>query len=192
MKHRIYLRALEPDDYLVSVKWRNDPEIQQMIGGHSYFVSPETEKKWVMDSINSRDRTVLAICLVENDKYIGNVMLQEIDWINRTGRVPLMIGDKSEWHKGYALEARMMMLRFAFEERGLHRIYAYILESNKASIKLHERCGFKKEGLFRQSVYKNGQYHNQVIMGVIKEEFYQAYEEYIVRYGETGSMSGSR
>lgn len=178
MKHRIYLRPLREDDYLVSYHWRNDSEIQAMVAGHVYFVSPETERRWVLDAINSRDRIVLAICLVENDKYIGNVMLQDIDWINRTCRVPFMIGDKTERHKGYAIEARMMMLRFAFEERGMRRVTAYILEENRASVRLHERCGFRREGMLRQSIYKNGRFHNQIVMGLLRDEFYDAYEKF--------------
>lgn len=178
MKSRIYLRPLELDDYKVSVKWRNDAEIQNMVGGHKYFVSIEKEKKWVENAINDNDRIVLAICLLENDKYIGNVMLQEIDWINRSARVPVLIGDKNEWGKGYATEARMMMLKFAFEERGMERISAYILENNVASIKQHEKCGFKKEGLLRKSVYKNGMFYNQVLMSLLKDEFYEAYSKF--------------
>lgn len=185
MKSRIYLRALELEDYKVSVKWRNDPDIQDMVGGHKYFVSEEKERQWVMNAVNDNDRIVLAVCLVENDKYIGNVMLQEIDWINRTARVPVMIGDKEEWNKGYATEARMMMLKFAFEERGIERVSAYILENNKASIKMHEKCGFKKEGLLRKSVYKNGSFYNQVLMSLLKDEFYEAYSKYCMGFEST-------
>ena len=43
---RIYLRALEPDDYQVTIKWRSDEEIQNMVGGAKYFVSSEKEKEW--------------------------------------------------------------------------------------------------------------------------------------------------
>lgn len=182
MKHRIYLRALEPEDYLISASWRNDPEIQNMVGGHKYFVSSEKEKEWVKNAINDRDRIVCAICLVENDKYIGNIMLQDIDWINRTGHVPVLIGDKSEWNKGYATEARMLMLKFAFEERGLQRIWAEVIENNKGSLKMHEKCGYKVEGLLRKSVFKNGQFLNQYILSVLKEDFEEAYRTYMNKF----------
>ena len=182
MKHRIYLRALEPDDYKVSVKWRNDGEIQDMVGGHKYFVSSEREKQWVDTAIHSNDRLVLAICLVENNKYIGNIMLQDIDWINRSARVPVLIGDKSEWNKGYATEARMMMHKFAFEERNLERVYACVLENNTPSIKMHEKCGYKIEGVLRNSVYKNGRYYNQIVMSILRDEFFEVYNVYLSKY----------
>lgn len=178
---RIYLRALEPEDAKISMHWRNDREIQSMVGGPSYFVSLERENKWVMDSIFDENRIVLGICLKKNNKYIGNVMLQQVDWINRTGRVPILLGDKNEWGKGYATEARMMMLHFAFFERGLHRISAEILEDNIASIQLHKRCGFVEEGVLRSAIYKNGEYKNVVVMGVLQEDFVVAYDAYVKR-----------
>ena len=182
MRHRIYLRALEPDDYKISVRWRNDEEIQNMVGGHKYFVSAERERQWVNAAINSNDKLVLAICLLENDKYIGNVMLQDIDWINRSASVPILIGDKAEWNKGYATEARMLMLKFAFEERNLERICDYVLEDNVSSIKMHEKCGYKVEGILRNSVYKNGRYYNQILMSVLRNEFFKTYNEYCDKY----------
>lgn len=168
----VYLRALEPEDYQVSVKWRNDDEINSMVGGPKYFVSSEYEKKWVENKIlNNSTDTVLALCLKENDKYIGNVYLTEIDWINRTGHCPILIGDKEEWGKGFATEARLLILKFAFYERGLERIWAAVLESNKASLRMLEKCGYQKEGLLRHSVYKNGKFHNQYILSILRCDF---------------------
>lgn len=182
MKFRVYLRALEPDDYLISIKWRQDEEIQNMVGGLKYFVSSEKEKQWVQDAIFSDDRVVLAVCLKENDKYIGNITLHEIDSHNRSARIPIMIGDKTEWGKGYAAEASMIMHKFAFDERGMERIYAHILENNTASLNMYKTCGYKKEGLMRRSVYKNGVFYNQFILSVLREEFEQAYKDYCERF----------
>ncbi len=182
MGNRIYLRALEPDDYLVSIKWRKDEDIMNMVGGPKYYVSSEREKQWVHDSIFNNDKTVLAICLKETDKYIGNVMVQEIDNINRSCHIPILIGDKTEWNKGYATEARMMVLKFVFEERNIERVFAYVLEDNNASLKMHEKCGYQIEGLMRRSVFKSGKYHNQYLLSVLKEEFYAAYDLYCKKH----------
>lgn len=179
---RIYLRALEPNDYKVSVKWRNDDEIAAMVGGPRYFVSEEKERQWVERAVNDNSRDVLAICLKENDKYIGNVMIQEIDWINRSAHVPILIGDKEEWGKGYATEARMLALKFVFDERGIERVWATVLEDNVGSLRMHEKCGYKQEGVLRRSVFKNGKFKNQVLMSVLREEFQGCFERYSSRH----------
>lgn len=182
MNFRVYLRALEPEDYLITYEWRKDEEIQNLVGGHKYFVSKEKERQWVLNTITDNSRMVLGICLKENNKLIGTVNIQDIDWINRSARVPILIGDKRYWGSGYASEARILALKFAFEERGMHRVGAVILEHNIASIKQHERLGFVREGVLRDSVYKGGKFHNQIYFGLLKEDFMKAYETYCQKY----------
>lgn len=84
MNERVYLRALEPDDYKTSIKWRNDDVIWEMLGGTKYFVSSAYEKKWVEDTIYNSKDVKLAICLCENDRYIGNVYMTNIDQLRRS------------------------------------------------------------------------------------------------------------
>lgn len=167
MESRIYLRALEPDDYKISIAWRKDDQIWNMLGGTKYFVSEAYEKKWVEDTIfNSKDIR-LAVCLKEDDNYIGNVYLTNIDMVNRTATSHVLIGEKSYWGKGYASEALKLLLDYAFNERGLHRIAALVLESNTQSIKMHIKLGYKQEGILRESVFKNGQYNNQIVLSIL-------------------------
>lgn len=172
MEVRVFLRALEPEDFKTSVNWRNDKEISEMIVGPKYFVSSETEKNWVLNNIqNTVDKMVLAICLKDTNEYIGNVYLTHVDWINKSGQTHILIGEKKFWGMGYGTEAELLILRFAFCERGLQRISARVLESNIASIKMHEKCGYVKEGLLRKAVYKNGEFQNLVVLSILKEEF---------------------
>lgn len=180
--NRIYLRALELDDYKTSIQWRKDDEIWDMVGGAKYFVSSEYEKKWVADTIFSKDKIVLAICLKEDDKYIGNVILESIDWINRSASSAILIGEKKYWGQGYASEAYMQMLNFAFMDRGLNRIFAYVLKSNIGSLKMHEKCGYKQEGVLRDSVYKKGEFHDQILLAVIKADFGTIYRSYMDKH----------
>ena len=179
MNARVYLRALEPDDYKLSVKWRNDDEIISMVGGPKHYVSQERERQWVLNSINNNDKLVLAICLVENDKYIGNIMMQEVDYINRSCHIPILIGDKNEWNKGYATEARMILLKFAFDERGMERVFATVVDNNQASIRMHQKCGYKVEGIMRNAVFKGGKFHDLTMLAVLKDDFEIAYQNYI-------------
>lgn len=168
---RVYLRALEPEDYKISIEWRNDDEIWNMLGGRKYFVSSAYEKKWVEESIYNSKDVRLAVCLKQNDLYIGNVYLTDIDNVNRSAISHVLIGNKKYWGKGIALEATKQLLKFAFEELGLHRITALILQSNIGSLKMHEKCGYKEEGILRDSIWKNGKFQNQVVMSILDYEF---------------------
>lgn len=169
MNKRVYLRALEPEDYKVSIKWRKDDEIWDMLGGTKYFVSEAYEKDWVEKTIfNSKD-IKLAVCLVENDRYIGNVYMTDINMTNRSCHSHILIGEREYWGQGYANEALMLAVDYMFNERNIHRIQANVLESNIASLKMHEKCGYKVEGLLRDAVYKNGEYQNQYVLSLLRK-----------------------
>ena len=171
MDARIYLRALEPDDYKTSIEWRRDNEIWGMVGSPKYFVSEAYEKKWVEDTIFHSCDIKLAVCEVSSNKYIGNVYATDIDQTNRSCTTGVLIGNHDYWGQGYASEAYRLLLDYLFNERNINRVQAYVLESNVSSMKMHQKVGYKIEGTLRQSVYKNGKYQNQVLLSILKEEF---------------------
>ena len=168
---RVYLRALEPDDYKITVDWRNDDEIWKMVGGPKYFVSSEYEKNWIIKAINNPNEIRLGVCLKENDLLIGLASVIDIDWINRSCHCPSMIGNKEYWSSGYGTEARRLLLDFCFLERSFERIWALILEDNVASQKMVIKCGYQKEGVLRNAVFKNGNFKNQILMSVLRDEY---------------------
>lgn len=170
-KFRVYLRALEPEDYKTSIKWRKDDEIWSMVGGPKYFVSEAYEKHWVEDTIRNTSNITLAICLKETNEYIGNASITSINMINKSAQSHSMIGEKKYWSKGLATEARILLNYFGFYERGFNRIWSHILEDNIGSQKMCEKCGYKKEGILRESVFKNGVFKNQVVMSVLRKDF---------------------
>lgn len=167
MSKRIYLRAFEPEDFKTTIRWRHDDEIWSMLGGPKYFVSEAYEKKWIENGIfNSKD-VKLAVCLVEDNKHIGNVYFTDINHINQSCESHVLIGEKQYWGKGYAKEALTMGIEYMVNERNIHRFEAKILESNVPSTKMHQKCGYEIEGLLRRAVYKNGEFHNQYVLSLL-------------------------
>lgn len=170
MDKRVYLRAFETDDYKTTIKWRKDDVIWDMLGGTKYFVSEAYEKQWIENTIfNSKD-VKLAVCLVENDKHIGNVYMTNINEINRSCVSHVLIGEKEYWGHGYAREALLLAIDYMFNERNIHRIQANVLMSNVASLKMHEKCGYKQEGTLREAVYKNGKYQDQYVLALVNNK----------------------
>lgn len=177
-KIRVFLRAFEVEDYKKVHQWRADKEIARNFGGMPRFSSSENEKKWIEEKIFDKQNVNCAICLKETGEIIGCIFLNEIDWHNRTGHVPVYIGEKKYWGKGYATEARVLMLKHAFLDRGLNRVWARVLEDNAGAIRMHEKCGYQKEGVLRQSSFKEGQFVNEFILGVLREDFLALLDEY--------------
>lgn len=176
-EYRVYLRAFEPEDYKTSIKWRNDDEIWNQLGGVKYFVSEAYEKKWVEEAIFDPKVIRLAVCLKESNQYIGNVYILDINERDRKGNSHILIGEREYWGKGYATEAYELLLDYAFNERAFHRIGAHVLEENAASIALHKKCGFSQDGIFRKATFKNGKWQNQIIFSILDEEYFDKFNK---------------
>ena len=78
---------------------------------------------------------------------------------------------KPYWNSGYCTEAARAVLRYGFEELGLHRIHASHLARNPASGRVMEKLGMTREGLLRQHVKKRGVFEDNVEYGILKSEY---------------------
>ncbi len=167
------LRAIEKEDFELLFHLINASEIEDMTGGWCFPVSRMAQKHWIETFQNSNENVKLMIELT-NHKTIGMIMLTGIDWKNRHALLEYKMSAPVEDRiKGDMLDAVTGMLKYAFEELGLHCITAVILEENKFSLKLCKRAGFTKEGILRDRVYKKGTYKNQIVLSLLKDEFYK-------------------
>ena len=169
----VYLRAHEPMDYQTSITWRNDDLIWSQLGGCKFFVSSAYEKKWIEDAIYDSKNIRLAVCLKADGLYIGNVGITNIDLSNRCGMVHILIGNRSYWNRGAGTESLQLLMDYAFRERCFHRLEALVLEDNISSIRIFQKCGWKEEGTLRETVFKNGRWHNQIHLAILETDYFQ-------------------
>jgi len=64
-----------------------------------------------------------------------------------------------------------ILLEFGFNDLNFHRIQLNVLEFNDKAIALYERCGFRKEGVLREFVLRDGKRYNLVLYGLLKNEW---------------------
>lgn len=167
------LRELKKEDLQRINKWRNDKELINCLGAPFRYINLDVDYKWYDDYMQNRNST-LRCTIVEysdEDNILGLVSLTNIDLINRSAHFHIMIGDKDNRGKGIGYFAATEMLKHAFNNINLNRIELEVLESNSQALKLYEKVGFKCEGVKRQSTYKNGEFVNMIMMGVLKSEF---------------------
>jgi len=101
---------------------------------------------------------------------VGMISLMEIKWEDGVAELGYWVG-RPYWRRGYAYEAVHFMLRFAFEELKLYRVFAQVLETNKASSNLLRKAGFVPEGISRKSRFQNGRRLDMVSFGLLRPEF---------------------
>jgi diamine N-acetyltransferase len=175
---RIRLRRNERADIAMFVGWLNDPEVRRYLS----FIMPismANEEQWFDKMLNlpaAEQPFAIEIRKVSSKKaaawqMIGNCSFMDVDHTARSAEVGLFIGDKSCWNKGYGTEVMRLLLHFGFNSLNLNRIFLRVDEDNKGGIRAYEKAGFVHEGRLRQSIYRDGQYHEMLIMSVLRSEW---------------------
>jgi RimJ/RimL family protein N-acetyltransferase len=169
----IRLRPPDMADLDRYVEWLNDPEVVEFLGSSYPLMSRLAETEWLERAVKkpiAYGDLVLAIETLEG-RHIGTVDLSEGRPEHRHCSLGIMIGDKTCWNHGYGTDAILTLLRLAFEEMNLNRVYLTVDENNVRGIRCYQKCGFVEEGRLRQDRYSAGRYHDTLIMGVLAQEF---------------------
>lgn len=169
---KTYLRLIEESDLTPEYQnWFNDEQICQFNSHHRFPNYQEDMRSYYDNVIKSKNNLILAIIDKENDKHIGNVSLQDMDFLNQDAELAIIIGDKNFWGKGVGEEVCRLVVEHGFKNLNLHRIHCSIADNNIGMRKLARKLGFNEEGILRQNFYKNGQYRDTVLFGLLKNEY---------------------
>jgi len=166
-----YLRPLEREDAPLFVPWVNDAEVTRTLEAFYRPINLQTEVDFIEKIYKSDHDVVLGIVVKETDALIGITGLHRMDFKNRRVVFGIFIGEKSAWGKGYGTEATALITGYAFETLNMNRVGLEVYEDNERGIKAYERVGFKREGILRQMMYREGRYWNTVIMSILREEW---------------------
>lgn len=168
---RIVLRAIFEEDAQFLYNMINDPDTEKMLGGSSFPVSIAAQQNWIRrQSGNSEVLRCIIADRCQEEVGLGTVILSDIDQKNGSAQVHIKLGVENCCRKGYGTEALNTIVKYAFDEMRLHCIYADVLEYNNASQKLFEKCGFRRDGLLRERIYKGGKYVNVVTFSRLNED----------------------
>lgn len=151
------------------VKWMNDPRLTKWLGPR-FPISLAEQEIWYERLTHDKTKSKLFI----EDKggtAIGLISLMELDWRNRTAELGIYIGEHEYLARGFGRDAVLTLLRFAFRELGLHRIYLSVFEENRRAIRTFQRSGFVLEAVMRDAAFYAGRYHNVFLMSILAAEF---------------------
>lgn len=169
---RVRLRAAERDDLPTFVRWFNDPEVLHFLMMHDRM-SLAKEERWFENLLSESDIFFFVVEALEDRKVtpIGTLGLHRVDWKNSNTEFGISIGEKAYWGQGYGTEATRLVLRYAFHELNLKRVYMDVYDFNTRAIRSYEKAGFTHEGTKRQALFRDGRYHDVHVMGMLREEF---------------------
>lgn len=107
---------------------------------------------------------------------MGIATLTGIDWKNRRASHGIKLAGRERRAKGIGTDAVMAVMRYAFDELGLHRLDGSWFEENTASSRLYTRLGWREEGICREYIYKRGRYRDLILTGILAEDYYKLLE----------------
>ncbi len=164
----VVLRPLGTGDLRRCVKWFSDPQVTQFLGRAGPVTLAE-EERWYHDYVRRGDEQIFAIEI--QGRHVGNLGLHKVDRVHRKADLGIVIGETTYWSHGYGTDALRTALRYGFGPLGLNKVSLDVLEGNLRAIRSYEKCGFVREGIHREDVYKDGRFLNVIRMSILSREF---------------------
>lgn len=167
----IILKKLTTDDRAYFFKWIRDKSVIRY--SLSIFQRLDTNLKisqW-FDTV-LQDSNSLSLGIYDNNKkcLIGYAGISSINKINKSGEYFIFIGNKFYHGKGIGTFVTKEIIKIGFSELNLNRIMLTVSENNIGALNAYKKAGFIYEGCMRQAFYRDGEYSNKIIMGLLKQD----------------------
>src|SRR5262245_25103147 len=117
-----------------------------------------------------RTKFQLAVVVKAEGRLIGGCGVRVNDPDLREGNIGYEL-DSRYWGQGYATEAAREIVRFGFEELGLHRIWSWCVAENVGSARVLEKVGMRPEGYLREKEYYRGRWWDQLLFAILDHEW---------------------
>lgn len=167
----VRLRAIEEGDLPLFHKWGNDPALWRLLGGWHFPSSEKSTRTW-FEKIQGDQLNIRLAITTEEHGVIGLANILDIDWKNKNAFHGMMLGDKDLRGKGIGVDTVMAIMRYAFDELGLHRLDGSMIEFNETSFKLYcGKCAWQIEGRQRDWYYREGRHWDRVTVGVTENDY---------------------
>lgn len=163
----IYLRLMTYEDTDLIVAWRNSDAVRKKFIYQELFTR-EGHERWIRTMVETGRVVQMMICDIATDRPLGSVYIRDIDRQHDKAEYGIFIGEDSARGRGVGTAAAKLMLRYCFEEAGLHRVYLRALADNVQAIRSYEKAGFVREGLLKGDARIDGEYRDIVWMGRTK------------------------
>lgn len=167
--NKVILRVFDDNDMPYLLRWYNDYELNRLAGWSSGRVSASKLKYNMGKSFGSDPMNLMIDDM--NGRPIGTIQLYDFNDQDKSCKLGIRIGDKNYWSKGYGGDAVKTIVEYAFTQLNINRVDLRVYEYNQRAAHCYEKCGFKVEGRSRKSAFIDGDYYDEILMGLLKSEY---------------------
>ncbi len=183
----VRLSAYDPEEMSrANVRWNRNSEYFRLLNSSAPLtLSSKAVSKLLEEEVGpmSAASYFFTIRTLAEDKLIGDLNLEVVDWSGRDAFVGLGIGETEYWSKGYGTDTMNVLLRFAFSEINLRRVTLNVFEYNPRGIRSYEKAGFRHEGRMRCLLNREGRRWDELFMGILREEWLDLHPTAITNIG---------
>lgn len=170
-----YLSPCRVEDAEKWAEWFNDLEVTIPLGDEAYVPYVlENAQEHVREMLHNQQH-VFSIVENQTDRLIGRCLLFNLDSVNRTAMLGIVIGEKTAWNQGFGQEALSLLLDYGFHLLNLHNIMLGVFAFNERAIQCYKKVGFKEIGRRRQVRLIGGRRYDAVLMDLLADEFQSVY-----------------
>ncbi len=166
---RVFLRPFQKGDAELYHRWRADADVAALAGLPLPLSLAETERRIADKQGDSYHAYV--ICLLADERPIGEALLFELDQVNGSAELGIFIGEKDQWGKGYGTDAVNALVDFGFGTLRLERIWLEVWTENERARRAYEKAGFVHEGTLRHDRYEGGRFTDGHVMSLLREDW---------------------
>lgn len=168
----IYLRAPRREDLDGNwYEWFSDPEITEFLADRYWPNTIESQLNFYESTVNSKERLVLSVCLIENDEQIGICNLSSINWVHRYADIAFVIGEKKYQNGTIAIEVMTLLLQIAFQRLNLLNLKSIHLSVHPSTPVIEKIFGFRECGRLEKIYNYKGKYVDSIISQLTKEDW---------------------
>lgn len=171
------LRPFEPGDLADVHAIHSSPEVVRYLYWEPYDEEAArvslARKMRRTALVDSGDSLSLAAVRVDDDMFVGDATFMWPNATSRQGEIGYVLHPDA-FGRGYATEIGAELLRFGFEDVGLHRIAGRLDGRNAASARVLEKLGMRREAHLVQNEIVKGEWTDEVIYGLLADEWREA------------------
>lgn len=167
----IHLGPLREKDIPILSSWYENIEFLRFYDFHPAVPKTEEQLRKIYETGGEDTFIPLAVRIKGSEEIIGLVELDGISYTNRFSWISIGFGDNLHRGKGFGKEALNIAVDFAFNELNLERLQLNVISYNEAAIRLYEKIGFQREGVYREAVLRDGKKHDLLLYGLLKREW---------------------
>lgn len=167
---KVVLRPITVADADAMFASLSDEESMRLTGTKDTFIY-EQVYRYCQKIEAADDRVDYAITRKDDPTYLGEVVLNDIDWENRSANFRIALASQSLFGQGLGTEATHLILDYGVRTLHLHRIELEVYDFNPRAKRVYEKVGFVQEGVKRDVLLWEGTYHNAIVMSILSDEY---------------------